>query len=137
MSLVWEQFENFFGPTFDLVLKNPEDVNVTILKELLYKVEAYDPYVKQDFDAIASRLFREWLDSPNQPLAEHAYASLSNWFMSDGPRYKDTGRAFAAERLWEALFCVKPSRRLTIPGSKKIIPERFKDWWPQQVKNQQ
>ena len=136
MKLVWERATNFFGPVNDLVPENPKDVNVTILRQLLEKVEAYDHGVKQDLDAEASRLFSNWFDDPSQPLAERAYASISNWFMSEGPRYKDKERALAAEKLWKALFCAKPSKRLTMPGRKKIIPEHFSIWWAKQQKCQ-
>jgi len=135
MKLIWKR-DTEISTRFDLVLVNTKNVNVKMITKLLENVEAYDPVVKQDFDAKASKLFRKWLGSPSQTLKEHAYASVSNWFMSEGPRYKDKRRAFAAERLWEALFCAKPSQRLTNPGSKKIKPERFSTWWSKQKKCQ-
>ena len=136
MNLVWKRFTEF-GQRFDLMLENPEDVDVKMIEQLLESVEAYDPGVKQDFDAKASKSLRDWLSSPSQPLKEHAYATVSNWFLSEGPRYKNKRRGFAAARLWESLFCAKPSERLTNPGSKKIKPECFLAWWPRQEKCQQ
>jgi hypothetical protein len=136
MKLVWKRVTEL-GQNFDLMLENPKDVNDKMIRQLLESVEAYDPGVKQNFDAKASKSFRDWLSSPSQPLKEHAYASVSNWFLSEGPRYRNKMRGSRAESLWGALFCAKPSKRLTNPGSKKIKPECFPPWWSRQEKCQQ
>ena len=134
-KLKWERVNN----SFDLRLINPDSTNVNVFKELLFNVERPKSDYKKDFNKRASKLFKQWFDSHcREPLPESAYALLSNWFLGEGP-YQGKSRAMAAETLWEALFCEKPEHRLTnwrISGSK-IVPERYKLWWPKQQECQQ
>ena len=130
---IWKQVDG----TFNLKLNNVDKINVSKLEKLLEKVEAYCPDYKKDFNKNASKYFRQWFGSPNEPLKEAAYCLLSNWFLTECSASKST-RAFHAINLWDALFCKRPKERLTvwkISGSK-VVPKRFTEWWIEQQKCQ-
>lgn len=132
-KLQWEQVSG----TFDLKAINVSEINRTNLRNLLKKVKAdYSDY-KKPFSKDASKYLREWLDQPGQVLKEAAYCLLSNWFLTECSASKST-RAFHAGNLWDALFCIRPDRRLTdwrISG-RKVIPYKFRQWWKKQQKCQ-
>ncbi len=126
------------GSSYHLKVINYKVVNTKKLKKLLGNVERPNPEYNKSFNKRASQLFNRWFDDPSQPLREAAYTLLSNWFLNDCSASKST-RAEHAGRLWDALFCVRPERRLTnwrISGSR-VIPHEFNLWWKKQVKCQE
>lgn len=119
---------------FDLELMNPEAIHLAGYRELLNTVLAADGGNPSHFNKDASREFQRWLDAPNTPLREQAYARLSNWFLTDKEDNRSSSLAGAASNLWDALFCIKPVKRLTNPkANHKILPERFDLWWSKQM----
>ena len=68
-GLIWKQVNG----TFDLKVNNVDKINVSKLEKLLEKVEAYYSDYKKPFSKDASKYFRQWFDSPNEPLKEAAY----------------------------------------------------------------
>ena len=133
-KLQWKRING----TFYLKVINVNEINSTNLKILLKKVEVdYSDYQKP-FSKDASKYLRQWLEQPSQPLKEAAYCLLSNWFLTECSASKST-RAFHAGNLWDTLFCERPKCRLTnwrISG-KKVVPEKFKEWWTKQQKCQE
>jgi len=132
-KLIWNQING----TFDLKVNNVNKINVCELKKLLEKVEAYYSDYKKPFSKDASKYFRQWFDSPNEPLKQAEYCLLSNWFLTGCSASKST-RAFHAINLWDALFCKRPKERLTdwrISG-RKVVPKKFAKWWIEQQRCQ-
>jgi hypothetical protein len=133
-KLKWERADG----GFDLICRNPDQLNMKDAKELLRKVDVkYEDY-KRPFAKKASRLWREWIKDPRQPLQEAAYCLLSNWFLTEDPAASISIRAGLTLLLWRKLFCAIPDIRFTdweISGGK-VIPERFNRWWQEQVKCQ-
>ena len=124
---------NRLGNGFNLVCLNPDQLDQKAARKLLRKIKIiYDDY-KKPFSKDASKYLQEWFDQPSQVLKEAAYCLLSNWFLVECSASKST-RAFHAGNLWDALFCIRPDRRLSdwkISG-RKVIPYEFERWWKKQ-----
>jgi len=104
---------------------------------MLENVERPNPKYNKPFNKDASIYFKHWLKNTTEPLPEAFYCLLSNWFLTRCSAAKSS-RAGHARQLWEALFCATPKERLTdwrISG-RKVVPDRFKQWWQKQVKCQ-
>ena len=133
-KLKWERVDD----SYDLVVKNITKKHIKRFKQLLQDVDRPTPDFNKPFSSYASQKFREWFENPSKPMAEAAFTLLSNWPLSGSKAARESSRAEAAWILWDALFCVRPRKRLSnwrISG-RKVIPERFKKWWRKQCKCQ-
>ena len=128
---IWEKIPG----SYDLKVKNPENLDFNKFKELLEKVKLPTPDLKINFSKLATKLVNEWLDNrAEKPFAEAAYCLLSNWPLSGRKAASESSRSVVIWQLWDELFCVRPERRLTnwkISGSK-VIPDEFNFWWQKQ-----
>jgi hypothetical protein len=130
--LKWKQVPG----TFDLVLENPEIVDIKVINELLERIKTTKAWGR-NFNRIASSEFDKWLNDLASPLKEQSYALLSNWFLTDIKCAKESDLAKVAKELWNKLFCCVPERRLTKPDEDyKIIKEAFDLWWHNELKCQ-
>lgn len=137
-KLEWER-ASMIEDCFDLRAQNLKRLNIDLFGELLDDVKRPKSDCRMNFSANASSKFKEWLDAPDQPLPEEAYAILNNWAFGKGPSYKGKSTQLAARDLWDALFCARPDDRLTdwkIKNGEKILPERFKLWRSKQLECQ-
>jgi len=131
---IWERTGSSLKNRLNLKASNWLNLNIELFRGLLRKVKDHDPDVNRPFSSKASQEFYKWFEAPNRPLAEAAYALLSNWFLGSGAWYKGKSRAKAAGNLWDALFCARPAERLTDPRrDDKILQTRFESWWPKQL----
>jgi hypothetical protein len=127
--------------SFDLRLQNADMLDherlKTLYKTLLNAKFAekrgardlgFPPFIRDDL--------RDWIDVPKEPLISGVYVTLSNWFLSIGA-FKNSERGIAAGRIWDVLFCCRPSDRLSFVAKRhEIIPEKFDQWWATQQKLQ-
>lgn len=124
---IWEKIPG----SHELKVKNPQNLDVQKLRELLERVILPTTDLKINFSKLATKLVNEWFDNPSEkPFAEAAYCLLSNWPLSGRKAASKSSRSVAIWQLWDELFCVRPKRRLTdwrISGSK-VIPDRFNSW---------
>ena len=130
-ELQWERV----GSNYDLRLVNGKitDANVQEILERVTKTES----LRKHFSGAASKEFERWLEKPGTPLKEHAYARLSNWFLCEQEWVPKTLLGIACGDFWDALFCVRPKKRLTNPDKNyKIRKERFDPWWSEQKRCQ-
>jgi len=133
-KLKWKRVND----SFDLQLVNFKDIDVEELRKLLQSVERDNPEYDKNFSKDASKYFRQWFAKPAQSLKEAAYCLLSNWFLTENSASRST-RALYAGNLWDALFCVRPKKRLTdwrISG-RKVVSQGFYKWWNKQQKCQE
>jgi len=133
-KLVWRKIDD----SYDLQLLNFQDVEHKALLEQLENVKRPNPEYDKKFNKKASRLFMRWLNNTTEPLPEAFYCLLSNWFLTHCSAAKSS-RARYALQLWGSLFCAKPKDRLTdwrVSG-EKVVPDRFKRWWEEQMKCQE
>jgi len=137
-KLKWERV----GDSFDLVVENPNSVDVYNLRRLLTIVEDSSANWRKNmrFNQRAAKAFRWWFYNPKAPLPGYAYALLSNWFLTRLKFIRESPRGQAALKLWSVLFCEIPKipeGRLTDPKlDYKILPEKFELWWPKQLRCQ-
>ena len=128
---IWEKIPG----SYDLKVKNPENLHIYELRKGLKKVIRPTSKLKMNFSKVAKELIKKWLDNPSEELfAEAAYCLLSNWPLSGRKEASESSRSVAIWKLWDKLFCARPKRRLTnwrISGSK-VIPDRFNSWWQKQ-----
>ncbi len=128
---IWEKIPG----SYDLKVKNPENLDVNKFRELLKKVKLPTPDLKINFSKLATKLVNEWFDNlAEKSFAEAAYCLLSNWPLSGRKAASESSRSVAIWQLWDELFCARPERRLTnwrISGSK-VIPDEINFWWQKQ-----
>lgn len=123
---------------YALAVMNPEELDVIHLRRLLQAV-IDRPGCRRTigFSGPAAEGFCQWLSDFEEPLPSQAYARLSNWFLTDSQGEARSARGHAAGVFWDALFRVRPPRRLASPQrNHRILPEVFNLWWPQQVARQ-
>ncbi len=128
MKLKWE----CVGNGYDLRVKNPETVDIAHLRKLLAEVEVSSANWRKNmcFNQRASKAFREWFRVPSGSLHAYAYCLLSNWFLTSLDFVRESPRGKAALKLWKAMFCDVPEKRLTDPKRNDVIlPEVFNLWW--------
>jgi hypothetical protein len=113
---------------FDLILKNPDDLDPVQMRELLQAIKA-ETHRGLTLNRHAVSEFERWFQEPRTPLASGAYVHLSNWFMtSSGDRHSVV--AACCEALWDALFPCRPTSRLSSPRQNyKMLPEAFERFW--------
>jgi len=133
-SFRWERVNKH---SYDLILVNPETIEGETREALtaLLNNVCDEHYCDKALSDDAVKEFRRWLEEPETPLQEQAYARLSNWFLTDyhggSARISDLG--VACGEFWDALFCTRPKDRLTAPlKDHKILPEEFETWWAHQ-----
>jgi hypothetical protein len=127
----WEKLTG----TYDLKLKNPHVLNTKKYSELMKAVALPTADFNKNFSVRCQTLFYKWLNNPHQPLPEAVYNLLSNWPLSGSKAARESSRSVAVWKLWDALFCVRPERRLTnwrISG-EKVIDSEFEIWWKKQL----
>lgn len=112
-KLVWTRAHPGSRNNFDLILKNPEVLDLQRCTELLNRLEA-ERHRGLKLKRRARKALRRWLDDPSQPLKSESYALLSNWFLT-GSGDRTSLVAAYCEQLWDCLFPARPPRRLTSP----------------------
>jgi hypothetical protein len=131
---------NFCSGCFDLKLLNPETISTDVQKEIKKRLKIVKNTKSwgRHFNQEASSEFNRWLHNLDTPLKEQAYARLSNWFLCDRKFIRETDLGIASGYFWDALFCIRPEKRLTKPErDHKILPEEFALWWPKQLRCQE
>ena len=132
-KIKWKRVDD----SYDLELVNPEITSTRVLKQILVIVGDIESWGKH-FNQEASSEFNRWLQNLDTPLKEQAYARLSNWFLCDMKFIRETDLGIASGYFWDALFCIRPEKRLTKPErDHKILPEEFALWWPKQLRCQE
>ncbi len=125
------------GDEYALVLANREAVDLAELKKRFDKVKQAKGGRRDELSGRAARAFDGWLSDLSRPLPSHVYALLSNWFLTDATVDRESGLGFACAEFWDALFAVRPAKRLTsIKRNDKILDLQFKVWWDHQEKSQ-
>ena len=135
-KLKWQRVND----SFDLVVKNPQAVDVGYFSELLKVVEASSANWRKNirFNQRAAKAFCQWFCNPKASLPGYAYALLSNWFLTSLKFVRESPRSEAALEFWKALFCAVPEKRLTCPKSNyRIRLGEFALWWEKQAKCQE
>lgn len=133
----WRREAGLRDDKHDLVLENPEEVDLEHFKELFDAVVTLSSNRPLDFSGKARDAFRKWFEDPTRPLEAQAYARLSNWFKTDSSVDRDSLRGGAALDFWNALFCAVPRERLTSPKNNGVVlPEKFDVWWSEQLRRQ-
>lgn len=129
--LKWQRKSPHSSNNFDLILSNPEAVDVEGLSELLNSIVEVR-HRGLTLNGAATAVFRDWLAHPSTPLKTSGYVSLSNWFLTDGgDRHSEL--ASRCERFWDAIFLCRPLSRLSSSlraQNHKMLPEEFERFWP-------
>lgn len=128
--LVWGRRWPDSTANFDLVLVNPEAVNVEHLRELLRSITSVR-FGGRTLKGTAIRFFERWFDDLRSPLQEAAFVLLCNWFLTRGG-YKTSELARRCEIFWDAMFACRPEDRLSSPirnENHRVIPEEFERFW--------
>jgi len=123
---------------YALVVVNPDAIDNASLRNLFARVkQATGASSKRMLSKQASVAFERWLDDVSQPLPSHAYARLSNWFLTEKNNDQESSLAECCERFWNALFIARPRKRLTpVDHNQKIVDLAFQGWWNEQVERQ-
>jgi hypothetical protein len=122
---------------YALVLTNPEDVDVVRLKRLFDQVKNVTGGRGRSFSTQATKAFEQWLNGVESPLPSQAYARLSNWFLTDATVDRESSLGERSGLFWDALFSVRPAKRLTPPkDNSQIVDIAFLSWWKRQEASQ-
>jgi hypothetical protein len=136
-NLVWKRAPHA-GDEYALVVVNPDAIDIANLKDLLARVKrATGASGKRMLNKQASAAFECWLADVSNPLPSHAYARLSNWFLTE--KRNDCGSPLAEHCavLWDALFRCQPHKRLThVDDNAQIVDITFTVWWKSQEDRQ-
>jgi hypothetical protein len=109
--LLWDRrFENSSN-NFDLLVRNPDEVEPERLSQLLTLIME-ERHRQLTLSRRASVELQRWFSQPATPLKSAAYVLLSNWFLTDGGD-RNSLVAGRCEALWDALFLCRPLRRLS------------------------
>ena len=98
-KLIWERAPQP-GDEYALVLENPDAVNVGQLHELFAEVKRARGGRQLHFSLQATKAFEQWLHDVSAPLPSHAYARLSNWFLTEADVDRNSPLAERCESLW-------------------------------------
>ena len=121
---------------YSLLLTNPERVDIDHLRVLFAKVKRADG-CGRNFSRPAAKAFQQWLDNVTGPLPSHAYARLSNWFLTAAKGPRRSQLAACCSELWKAMFTARPSKRLTqVTQNARFIDREFWAWWKNQEQGQ-
>ncbi len=136
-SLVWKRAPHA-GDDYALVVANPDASDNASVRSLFARVkQATGASHKRMLSTEASVAFERWLDDVSQPLPSHAYARLSNWFLTEKRNDRESPLAERCAALWDALFLTRPHKRLTdADGNAEIVDITFKVWWKSQEDRQ-
>ena len=135
-TLIWRR-ERRPGDDHALALSNPEDVDVAHLRSLFAEVKSATGGRGRSLSTEAVGAFEDWLGDVAFPLPSHAYARLSNWFLTDATVDRESPLADCCAAFWDALFCVRPPKRITPPDDNaQIIEIAFLVWWSKQEASQ-
>lgn len=130
MSLIWRRRVNDSTSNFDLMLMNPDELDITRLSQLLESITE-EKHRGLTLSGRAVAEFRRFFEHPTTPLKGYAYVLLSNWFTTaSGDRNSPV--ASRCEALWDELFACRPSERLSSPkaGENHIMkPSEFESFW--------
>ncbi len=129
--LIWMRKSPHSSNNFDLILSNPETVDVEVLTQALDRIVEVR-HRGLTLNSTAVQAFRDWLATPSDPLKSLAYVSLSNWFLTNGGD-KHSEVASRCERFWDELFRCRPMSRLSSSvraQNQKMLPEEFGRFWP-------
>src|SRR5262245_9504546 len=115
---------------FDLTLTNPDELDVTLMQELLKSI-LEQTHRGLTLSSRASDELERWFQEPRTPLKSTAIVLLSNWFTTrSGDRHSTV--AGRCEILWDALFACRPTERLSLSkaGQNHIAtPAAFERFW--------
>ena len=122
---------------YALALTDPEQADIVQLKRLFAKVKNARGGRRDHLSAEAVLAFDEWLQDVSQPLPSRAYALVSNWFLTEATVDRETSLGHACAGFWDALFAVRPGKRLTpTDRNSQIFDLAFDVWWGHQQKAQ-
>jgi hypothetical protein len=93
--------------SFDLKLENPEELNTQRFTDLIERLD-HESHRNQHLREKARKDLRLWLEDPRGPLKSHAYALVSNWFLTDSPGDRNSTIARHCQDLWDKLFAYRP-----------------------------
>jgi len=128
----WERVSND-QDRYALRMADSKAISVSDIRRLLNRVIEAEG-VGRDFSERAQRAFEGWLADSSKSLASHAYALLSNWFLTAQDAARNSHRGYAARQLWDALFAAVPSSRLTLTDANDTIEDdAFGEWWQTQT----
>ena len=135
-TLVWRK-EPLPGDDYALALSDPQDVDVAQLKSLFVEVKNATGGRGRRLSTEAVKAFEGWLGDVALPLPSHAYARLSNWFLTDATVDRESSLADRCESFWNALFSARPGKRLTPADNNAQINDiTFLVWWGKQEVSQ-
>lgn len=135
-AFIWEHCSQP-GDAYALSLSDPDRADVDELRGLFETVRRSMGGRRRRFSRKATALFERWLKDPSQPLPSRAYALLSNWFLNRAKVDRESPLGDACGDLWDAMFAVRPSDRLTpVEKNHQILEERFALWWNDMAKKQ-
>ncbi|HOI54441.1 MAG TPA: hypothetical protein PLP01_04265 [Phycisphaerae bacterium] len=113
-----------------LRLEKPGAADAIRLRRLFETVKRASGGGRKVISKDAVEGFEEWLEDVARPLRSEAYALLSNWFLTGNKGARNTPLGHACADFWDAVFAVRPSKRLTSPEENhQILDDRFGVWW--------
>lgn len=128
MNLRWTRRYPDATNNFDLRLLNPADLHKERLTKMLDAIESHT-HRGLSLNKSSADEFRRFFAKPETPLKEHAYARLSNWFLTASGD-KNSQVASYCEALWDELFACRPLERLTSSDKNYVvIPSEFASFW--------
>jgi hypothetical protein len=128
MNLRWTRRYPDSVDNFDLRLLNPADLDKERLTKMLDAIENHT-HRGLSLNNSSANEFRRFFAKPETPLKEHAYARLSNWFLTASGD-KSSEVASYCEALWDELFACRPLERLTSSDRNHVvIPSEFASFW--------
>lgn len=79
---------------------------------------------------VAQQDLDRWQGDPASPLPSRAYALVSNWFLTEAEVDKESILGDLCGDFWDALFAVRPPKRMTpVDGNDSIQDLPFEVWW--------
>ena len=128
MNLRWTRRYPESTDNFDLRLLNPEALDKERLTKMLDAIENHT-HRGLSLNSSSANEFRRFFAKPETPLKEHAYARLSNWFLTASGD-KSSAVASYCEALWDELFACRPLERLTSSDKNYVVlPSEFASFW--------
>lgn len=137
-KLIWQRSPQP-GDDYALVLLESKEIDVLQMKKLFGLVKHAAGGRRAHLSRDATTAFDQWLTDVSLPLPSHAYARLSNWFLTEAEVDQESHLADRCRDFWNALFSARPTRRLTDikPDNGRIVDIAFEVWWKAQANAQQ
>jgi hypothetical protein len=136
-NLIWQRSPQP-ADDYALVVVNRNAMDLPRLRVLLEAIKkSTGASDKRALRTSAVVAFESWLDDPGQPLPSHAYARLSNWFLTEKRNDRESALAGRCAEMWDELFVARPQKRLTLTDANAdIVDITFQVWWMVQQERQ-